>query len=86
MTPETLRKYGWQRIASDAHAAQLLRHELKHHAQWQQRGRAATWDYRTLLAIKRGNWFTFVGNEHNGNCSLVVYRMPTNSGAAAGGE
>ena len=72
MTPETLRRHGWKKIASDAHATQLLRRELKHHAQWQQRAKTRTWDYRTLLEIKPGNWYTFLKNKHNGYCSILT--------------
>jgi hypothetical protein len=73
MTPETLREYGYRPIVSDAQAAQLLRHELKHHANWQQRDPARVWDYRTLLLIKPGNWFAFLKNNRNGYCSLVIW-------------
>ena len=75
MDVKVLKKYGWRRIASDAHAAQLLRRELKHHANWQQRDPARRWDYRDLLAIRAGNWYTF--NRQSGNCSIVVWRMPS---------
>jgi hypothetical protein len=80
VTPETLRKYGWQPIVSDMQAAQLLRHELKHHAAWQQREPRRTWDYRDLLAIKKGNWFTYIKNKHNGYCSILVWRISRDFG------
>lgn len=75
MTEDTLRKYGWKPIASDAHANQLLRRELKHHAKWQQRGSDRQCDYRTLLAIKRGNWYRFLGNPRNAQCSILISRQ-----------
>ena len=74
MKVETLKQFGWQRIASDAHAAQLLRRELKHHSRWQQRDPTYRWDYRVLLAIKRGSWFKFLKNRKNGYCSILIWR------------
>ena len=73
--PETLARYGWRPIVSDAHAAQLLRRELKHHARHQQRGSGVNWDYRTLLAITRGNWYKLMGNPDNGHCGILIWRM-----------
>ena len=72
-TIDTLRREGWQRIASDAHAAQLLRRELKHHAKMQQRNRSASWDYRRLLQIKPGNWYKFLRNPRNVYCSILIW-------------
>lgn len=76
-TPETLRRLGYRPIVSDAQAAQLLRHELKHHRAWSQREPRRTWNYDELLAIKPGNWFKFMRNPRNGYCSVMVWRMPT---------
>lgn len=74
-TVETLRAFGWRLIASDAHAAQLLRRELKHHAKWQQRSNGSrSWNYRNLLEIKSGNWYKFLKNPRNGYCSILIWR------------
>ena len=74
MIKDALIRNGYRQIASDAHAAQLLRRELKHHAQWQQRSPTRKWDYRELLAIKAGNWYKFMRNKRNGYCSILIWR------------
>lgn len=76
MTEEALRQYGWKPIVSDAQAWHLLRREMKHHAKFQQRNSDMNWDYRTLLAIKKGNWFKFLGNPRNGQCSIMIWVRP----------
>lgn len=65
--------HGWKRIKSEAHAAHLLRRELKHHAQWQQRNKDMTWDYRQLLRINKGNWYKFMKNRTNRYCSILIW-------------
>lgn len=74
----SLTNSGWRPIASDAHAAQLLRRELKYYSKWQQRDTQNTfaWDVRRLLAIKRGNWYKFLRNSRNRYCSIVIWPMP----------
>jgi hypothetical protein len=74
MKIETLRKFGWQPIVSEAHAAQLLRRELKHHANWQQRDPDRWWDYRRLLMIQKGNWYATIKNKKNGYCKIVAVK------------
>lgn len=74
MTPDVLLKYGWRKIASDAHALQLLRRELKHHEAWQQRTPGREWNYNNLLAIQTGNWYHFMKNPRNGHCSIIIWR------------
>lgn len=76
--PETMRRFGWRPIVSEAQAAQLLRHELKHHRAWSQRRPDSKWCYDNLLAIKPGNWFKYMKNPRNGYCSICVWRMPEN--------
>lgn len=67
MEDDVLRRYGYRPIVSDAQALQILRRELKHHSSAQQRDPTLRWDYRDLLAIKKGNWFKFVRNcQHRG--------------------
>lgn len=73
MKAETLRRYGWRKIVSEVQAWQLLRHELKHHANWQQRDLYRRWDFRPLLDIKVGTWFKYLGNPKNGHCSLLLW-------------
>jgi len=74
---ETLREFGYQPIVSDAQAAQLLRRELKHHRQWQQRDKTRSWNMDNLLSIKRGNWFKFIKNHRNGHCAILIWHKPT---------
>lgn len=77
MGKSRLAKNGWKPIVSDKQASQLLRHELKHHAAWQQRVPGYVWDVRRLLAFKRGNWFKFIRNRENGCCSIMIWNDPT---------
>lgn len=77
---EALKICGWRKIASDAHASQLLRRELKHHLRFQQRNMSKgiasdQWSYRDLLNIKKGNWYKFMKNKTNSNCGIIVWRM-----------
>ena len=67
MRLELLRKHGWRPIVSDAQATNLLRRELKHHQQHQDRvigsqppTKPPTYRFETLLQIKKGNWYKFV--------------------------
>lgn len=58
-TEQTLREFGYKPIASEAHAAQLLRRELKNLAKLSQKPGVRSWSYHELLQIKRGNWYKF---------------------------
>lgn len=73
MKAATLRKYGWRKIASDAHALQLMRRELKHHANCQQRDPYRKWDFRPLLEIKTGAWFKLLTDSRNGAYSIMTW-------------
>lgn len=77
MKAETLRKYGWKPIVSEAQAHQLLRHELKHHRRFQQKDPQRVWSFNNLLQIKQGNWYKFMKNRNNGFCSILIWVAPT---------
>lgn len=71
--PQKLIEYGYRPIRSWAQADQLLRRELKHHRQWQQRtGR--TFDCQRLLKIKPGNWFSIMKRCENAGLVIWVVR------------
>jgi hypothetical protein len=74
MKIETLLKFGWKPIVSEAQANQLLRRDLKHHANWQQRDPDRWWDYRRLLMIQKGNWYATIKNKKNGYCKIVAVK------------
>lgn len=73
---------GFRRIASEAHATQLLRREIKRMRAAQQRhGHLHGVDYPRLLSIRPGTWYRFVrprGARHAGMV-LIQERKPTPS-------
>jgi len=75
MKPETLLKYGWSPIVSDAQAAQLLRRQIKAMANQKQRCSDYPFCMRYLLAFKKGNWYKFLRNSENDNCRILLRRM-----------
>lgn len=77
ISDDTLRKHGWRPIVSDAHANQLLRRELKHHAKWQQRCRDHQLDCCRLLQIRPGNFYKFMKNAMNYHWSILIWIRPT---------
>lgn len=73
-TEKTLRKFGYKPIASEAHAAQLLRRELKNLAKLSQKPEVRGWYCHELLQIKHGNWYKFY-RAFNGRRMLLVFRV-----------
>lgn len=59
---DTQGKYGWARIASTRHAAQLLRREIKQLVKISQQrgGLCSQWRINRLLDIAPGTWYQFV--------------------------
>lgn len=77
-----LRERGYRRIASEAHATQLLRREIKRLRAAQQRhGHLHGADYPRLLAIRPGTWYRFVRSRGARQAGLVLieYLKPTPS-------
>lgn len=72
---EFLRRNGYRLIASDAHAMQLLRREIKCQQREVERTRGRyVVDTGTLMAIRPGSWFRFWRsvNPLHGQATLMV--------------
>lgn len=72
-----LRERGYRPIASEAHATQLLRREIKRMRAAQQRhGNLHGVDYPRMLSIRPGTWYRFVRSCGVSQAGLVLIREP----------
>ena len=70
---EYLADRGYRRIASEAHATQLLRREIKRMRAAQQRhAHLHGADYPRLLSIRPGTWYRFIRSRGARQAALVL--------------